>query len=52
MPRLLPFHIPRTAQLFECLRRHRPDTSDPHSGSLPALRHALRWMVGMRCARP
>jgi len=37
---------------FERLRRHRPEITDAHSGSLPALRHALLWRVGMRCARP
>ena len=34
---------PRTADLFERLRRLRPGMTDPHSGSLPALRHALLW---------
>jgi hypothetical protein len=42
----------RTADLFERLRRRIPEITDPHSGSLPALRHALLWVVGMRCARP
>jgi hypothetical protein len=41
-----------TAHLFERLRCDRPEASDPRSGSLPALRRALLWMVGMRCARP
>jgi hypothetical protein len=34
----------RTADLFERLRWDRPEITDPRSGSLPALRHALRWM--------
>ena len=29
LPHLLPFHIPRTAHLFERPRRRRPETSDP-----------------------
>gem|GEM_PF-5288251 len=51
-PQLLPFHIPRTAYLFERLRSDSPEITDPRSGSLPFLRHALLWMLGMRWARP
>lgn len=35
------FHRRGTACLFECLRRHSPGITDPHSSSLPTLRHRL-----------
>jgi len=44
---------PRTADLFGCLRRDRPENTDPTKRfptSLGGPQHA--GLVGMRCARP